>query len=167
MLISVNDVAKRLKISNRAVQIKCKREGVVKIGNQYQITEDIVKRWEEKTEQKSERIPNEPKQKQNISQANTKKSSSFVSFIVVLLILMLSVLCALYYIDLKEQISIFKATIIKKDSIYQKEIKRLNNSLNEAKETIHRRDLKIQELQFKDSLFQRRTGKKSYKNFFD
>jgi hypothetical protein len=156
MLISVNDVAKRLKISNRAVQIKCKRYGVVKIGNQYQITEEIVQRWEEKKEQKRERIPNEPKQKQDISQANTKKSSSLVSFIVVLLILMLSGLCALYYIDLKEQISVSKATIIKKDSIYQKEIKRLNNNLNEAKETIYKRDLKIQELQFRDSLIQRR-----------
>ena len=156
MLISVNDVAKRLKISNRAVQIKCKRDGVVKIGNQYQITEEIVQRWEEKTEQKSERIPNEMKPKQNISQANTKKGSSFISFVVVLLILILSGLCALYYIDLKEQISVSKATIIKKDSIYQKEIKRLNNNLNEAKETIHRRDLKIQELQFRDSLIQRR-----------
>jgi len=38
MLVSSNDVAKRLKITNRAVQNKCKQYGLKKISNQYQIT---------------------------------------------------------------------------------------------------------------------------------
>jgi hypothetical protein len=41
MLVSVNEVSERLKISTRAVQIKCKR-AKLKIGNRYQITEEIA-----------------------------------------------------------------------------------------------------------------------------
>jgi Tfp pilus assembly protein PilZ len=41
MLVSVNEVSERLKISTRAVQIKCKRAKLKKIGNRYQITEEM------------------------------------------------------------------------------------------------------------------------------
>lgn len=45
LLINVNDIAEKLNISNRAVQNKCKKEGLLKISNQYQITNDIAEKW--------------------------------------------------------------------------------------------------------------------------
>jgi hypothetical protein len=45
MLVSIKEVANRLKISNRAVQINCQKQGILKIGNQYQITDEITQKW--------------------------------------------------------------------------------------------------------------------------
>lgn len=45
MYVSVKDAAKRLKISVRAVQIRCKKDNLGKKGNTYLIPENLLKEW--------------------------------------------------------------------------------------------------------------------------
>ena len=62
ILIPIKEVAETLNISIRAIQIKCKNQGIAKIGNQYQITNDILNDWIKHQETKSE-TKSETKQK--------------------------------------------------------------------------------------------------------
>jgi uncharacterized protein HemX len=149
MLVSVNDVANRLKITNRAVQIKCKREGLVKIGNQYQITEEIIQKWIFNSEQKQR---NEHEQTPIISHPKRKEVRSFNSFIIYLLIALLIIISVLFYIDLKAQIKDSNETIKKNDKEHKTEIKDLNKQLNNYRDVIQHQELQIQSLKVKDSL---------------
>lgn len=45
MHISVKDAAERLNISVRAVQVRCKKEGLRKKGNTYLIPNELLKTW--------------------------------------------------------------------------------------------------------------------------
>lgn len=45
MHISVKDAAERLNISVRAVQVRCKKEGLRKKGNTYLIPKELLKTW--------------------------------------------------------------------------------------------------------------------------
>jgi len=45
ILIPIKEASRTLNISIRAIQIKCKKQGIVKIGNQYQITDEILNDW--------------------------------------------------------------------------------------------------------------------------
>jgi predicted transcriptional regulator len=152
MLVSVNDVANRLKITNRAVQIKCKREGLVKIGNQYQITEEIAQEWydiaEAKPNEQAKRIENIDK----ISHPKRKEVRSFNSLIIIILIAVLCAVLFQFYSNLDDQINVATDKLNKNDVEHKVEVKDLNKRLNEADRTIHTKTLEIQMLKFKDSL---------------
>jgi predicted transcriptional regulator len=152
MLVSVNDVANRLKITNRAVQIKCKREGLVKIGNQYQITEEIAQEWydiaEAKPNEQAKRIENIDK----ISHPKRKEVRSFNSLIIIILIAVLCAVLFQFYSNLDDQINVATDKLNKNDIEHKVEVKDLNKRLNEADRTIHTKTLEIQMLKFKDSL---------------
>ena len=45
MLVQVSDIAKEFKVDPRTIQNWCKRDKVRKIGNEYQLTEDLVETW--------------------------------------------------------------------------------------------------------------------------
>jgi hypothetical protein len=103
MLVSVNDVANRLKITNRAVQIKCKREGLVKIGNQYQITTEIAQEWyniaEAKPTEQAKRI-------EHIDKTSYPKRKEVRSFNSLIIIILIAVLCAVlfqFYTNMDDQ----------------------------------------------------------------
>lgn len=149
MLVSVNDVANRLKISNRAVQIKCKREGLVKIGNQYQITNDIADKWANNSEAKQR---NESEHTRQISHPKQRNTTSLISFIIFLLIAMLIIIQVLLYINLDNQITDANETIKVKDKEHSIEVKDLNKKLNDAQDIIQHQELEIQSLKIKDSL---------------
>ena len=149
MLVSVNDVANRLKISNRAVQIKCKREGLVKIGNQYQITNDIADKWANNSEAKQRNESEHIRQSSHPKQRNT---ASFGSFVIYLLIAVLIAVLVLFYINLDSQIIDANETIKVKDKEHSIELKDLNKKLNDAQDVIQHQELEIQSLKIKDSL---------------
>ena len=149
MLVSVNDVANRLKISNRAVQIKCKREGLVKIGNQYQITNDIADKWANNSETKQRNESEHIRQSSHPKQRNT---ASFGSFVIYLLIAVLIAVLVLFYINLDSQIIDANETIKVKDKEHSIELKDLNKKLNDAQDVIQHQELEIQSLKIKDSL---------------
>ena len=45
MLIPITDVSKEFKKDVRTIQMWCAKEGISKIGNEYQITNEVVERW--------------------------------------------------------------------------------------------------------------------------
>ena len=45
MLINIKQVAKDFKVSTRTIQMWCKAEGIKKIANEYQLTNDIIEAW--------------------------------------------------------------------------------------------------------------------------
>ena len=149
MLVSVNDVANRLKISNRAVQIKCKREGLIKIGNQYQITNDIADKWANNSEAKQR---SEHEHTRQISHPKQRNTASFGSFVIYLLIAVLIAVLVLFYINLDSQIIDANETIKVKDKEHSIELKDLNKKLNDAQDVIQHQELEIQSLKIKDSL---------------
>ncbi len=149
MLVSVNDVANRLKITNRAVQIKCKREGLIKIGNQYQITDGTLDKWIYNSETKQR---NESEHTPTISHPKQKNSSFVNSFVVYVLIALLIAILTLFYINLDDQITDANDTIKVKDKEHKNQVKDLSKKLNDAQDVIQHQELEIQSLKIKDSL---------------
>ena len=149
MLVSVNDVANRLKISNRAVQIKCKREGLIKIGNQYQITNETLDKWIYNSEAKQR---NEHEHTPTISHPKQNKVRSLNSFVIYILIALLIAILTLFYMNLDSQIIDANEKIKVKDKEHSTEVKDLNKKLNDAKDVIQHQELEIQSLKIKDSL---------------
>jgi hypothetical protein len=148
MLINSNDVAKRLNLSNRAIQIKCKQRGLVKIGNKYQITKEIAEEWYKDSEVNKETKTKRNKENNNISQRNNKVSSFAVYVLAVMVIFIL----AMFYLNLDSQIIETKKELQQEKSEHKKEVKELNHQLMEATDIIHKKELEIQQLKFKDSL---------------
>jgi uncharacterized protein HemX len=153
MLISVKEVADQLKISERGVQLKCKKYGVKKIGNQYQITQSILDEWltdTPETNTETKRTPNT--KKIDTSRTNTKKRTSFTSFYIAGLLLFIFIATAVVYWDLKTEISEHKTTIKENDTQHRQAVNSLQKKLNDAVDVIHNQELEIQMLKYKDSI---------------
>lgn len=149
MNVSTNEVAERLKITNRAVQIKCKNAGLVKIGNQYQITKELAEIWYKAAETKpAERNENI----KTISHPKRKYTISLISFVVAFLVLMIGAISVMFYLDLDSQIVEAKTTITTITIENKKEVKELNKRLYDAHDVIRNQEAEIQTLKFKDSI---------------
>lgn len=153
MLISVDEVAKRLKISNRAVQIKCKKQGVLKIGNQYQLTDEIAQRWYD-SENKTKR--NEQEVSRDVSYAKRKKSISVEqSVIIIILIVAIIIFVSASILYLWHQNETKDKTIIDKDKIImvkEAEIKTIGNQLDDSVKVINKLREQNRDLKYKDSM---------------
>jgi len=154
MLISVNDASKRLKITPRMVQIKAKQFNVPKVGNVYQLTEEVVSNWEVSNPE-TKITPN--RTLRSASPPKRNNTFSLSSFIIALLILMVSAVIVVFYINLDSQIVEAKSTIKENTIEHKVEVKQLTKKLNDAHDVIQQQELEIQTLKFKDSL---RTFKK-------
>lgn len=158
MLVTVNEVAERLKISTRAVQIKCKRAKLKKIGNRYQITQEIATVWyDAAAEQPVTPEPN-PARTEVFQVTSRKehqepaKNVSFVPFVFAFLVISTIIVAVVLYFNLDDQIQEGK-NIIQKTAIDHKiEVKVLNKKLNDAHDVIQNQELEIQSLKFKDSI---------------
>ena len=146
MLVSVKDVAERLKISNRAVQIKCKREGLIKIGNQYQITNEIADKWSDNSEAKQRN------EHEHTRQSSHPKQRTGISFVIYILIAFIIALLVLFYINLDTQILDLKTEAIKTKTEHKAEVKHFTKKLNDAQDVIQNQEIEIQSLKLKDSL---------------
>lgn len=152
MLVSVNDVAKQLKISNRAVQIKCKRQGLAKIGNQYQISKEIADRWASATETNQR---NEHKHKGDSSYAKRKKESAFNSLIVLIALFFFIAVLVTFYFQMDGRIKAQEVKIIKQDTENKVFNKRLNDAfdvIRNQEQEISIKDQELKKLRYKDSI---------------
>jgi cytoskeletal protein RodZ len=149
MLVNINEVANRLKISNRAVQIKCQKQGILKIGNQYQITQEIAEQWYNKeTEPKrTEAKPNTP-----ISYAKRKKDDSFSSFLFWISVLVGATAVIMFYLNLDSQIKETKKELFHERSEHKTDVKELQKIVDSQKDIISTKEIEIQRLKLKDSL---------------
>lgn len=121
MLINIKQVAKDFKVSTRTIQMWSKAEGIKKIGNEYQLTNDILNRWSlERTKTKTKPT------NENDSQAKRKTTSQKATILITASIIIL--LCGVIYLYTENSKNI---EVISKG---EKQIEYLNIEINQIKE---------------------------------
>lgn len=148
MLVNINDVAKRLKITKRAVQNKCKQYGIVKISNQYQITKEIAEQWYKDLETNKETKTKRSNENNRTSHRSNKNSS---------LLFWLSALVGataviMLYLNLDSQIKETKKELDKEQIEHKNDVKELRKIVDSQKDIINTKEIEIQRLKIKDSL---------------
>jgi len=152
MLVNTKEVAERLQISNRAVQNKCTKAGLVKIGNQYQITKDIAEQWYKEAEQKERTEPEQKQQNTKTSQRSDVKTSVQSSLLIWFLSIALVMVMGLVYYDFYNQITDLKTEAHQDKKEHKAEVKELTKRLNDAADVIQNQEIEIHDLKYKDSL---------------
>lgn len=145
MLVNISKAAKKFGVSNRTIQLWCKAEGIKKIGNEYQLTTEIVEAWEVKRI-KSEIEP----ETENVTRPKFEEisrepsfSRSFVLQIVLAVWVLFSIVVLVYlYNDLRNEIEERDTFIVE----YKKEVQSV---INELRETTIKKDNEIQSLKKK------------------
>jgi len=148
MLVNTNEVAKRLKITNRAVQNKCKQYGLVKIANQYQITEEIAEQWYIDAETNKGTNKNRTEHFNRTSHRTDKNTSLVVWLITFIAIVVL----VMFYFNLERQIKETNKDLRKERIEHKTDVKELQKIVDSQKDTINKKELEIQGLKIKDSL---------------
>ena len=149
-MYTVREAADILNLTTRAIQLKCKKANVIKIGNEFIISQETLNSWKlGKAKQKKER--NEGQQPTNILKKNTQKLSFnyYYLYVFLLVIMFLSFIVYnqhLQSISTENQLEI-KDEVIKATNEAKAETKETNNYL--------RKEIKILQQQntiLKDSL---------------
>ena len=148
MLVNTNDVAKRLKITNRAVQNKCKQYGLTKIGNQYQITTEIAEEWYKEAETNKETKQNRTEHFSKTSHRSDKNSS--LLFWIPALLGATSVI--ILYLNLERQIKETKTELKQEQLEHKTDVKQLQKRIDSSLNVISRKDVQIERLKLKDSI---------------
>lgn len=153
ILIPIKEAADILNVTIRAIQIKCKKQGISKIGNQYQITNDVLNDWIKEQETKSE-TKSETKQKIKATSQPKQKNHRFAASQIVVFILMIILIFIIYvvYQRLNAEISYLRQQNKENSKMYDLETKATQKRLNDAFDVIHNQDLEIQYLKIKDSI---------------
>lgn len=152
-LIPINEAAAALNMSVRSVQLKCKKLGIVKIGNQYQITDDVLQNWlnskndvyetKYKTKQNNETISH-PKQK--------KLRFDFTHYYIIFLFIVIAFIVYTMYIKLDAEIGVLKNDNKKVNKEYKEYIIMQQKRLNDAFDVIYNQSVEIENLKVKDSV---------------
>jgi len=148
MLVNTNEVAKRLKITNRAVQNKCKQYGLVKIANQYQITQEIAHKWYVDAEMNKGTNQNRTEHLSKTSQRTDKNTSLVIWLITFITIVVL----VMFYLNLERQIKETNKDLRQERIEHKTDVKELQKIVDSQKDTINKKELEIQSLKIKDSL---------------
>ena len=152
MLVNTNEVAKRLKITNRAVQNKCKQYGLVKIANQYQITQEIAHKWYVDAEMNKGTNQNRTEHFNRTSH-RTDKNTSFLYWFIIGLILVISIVVFIvFYFTFETQIKETNKDLRQERIEHKTDVKELQKIVDSQKDTINKKELEIQSLKIKDSL---------------
>lgn len=164
MLINITQVAKKFGVSKRTIQLWCKSEGIKKIGNEYQLTKEVVEAWEVKrikSEIEPETINVTRPKFGEISRTTSFLSSDVLKIVLIIWILFSIAVLTYFYNDLRNEIEKRDAYIFE----YKKEVQ---NIKNELRETTIKKDNEIHSLKRKiviDSMLmiQPRFYKRSFK----
>lgn len=160
MLVSASEVSKRLNISNRAVQIKCKNANLPKIGNRYQITQAVAELWYLKQETKSEKnketnidnsiisLPKQNKPRFVSSQSSYNYYAMVLVFILIAFILYLVHINDVLSNDNKDTIQIHRIEV----KGLENDLKIISKKYNDAIDVMHQQELELQYLKIKDSI---------------
>jgi len=141
MIVEISDVAKKFGVSKRSIQLWCKAEGIKKIGNEYQITKEVVDNWLLKKAQNETKTTTKQISVRSGAKASFKRS--FVLQIVLAIWILFSIVVLVYlYNDLRNEIEQRDTSIVE----YKKEVQ---NVRNELRETTIKKDNEIQSLKKK------------------
>ena len=143
MLISVKEAAELLKTSERTIQLKCKRFNVKKIGNVYQLTNEIVNQWQTTTNNETNRTL------RNVTRKKSSFKDSFLMWIVAFIII---VILTAFYLNLDSQIKETKKDLRQERIEHKTDVKELQKKVDSKNDIIRTNELEIQSLKLKDSL---------------
>ena len=144
-MYNVKQAAEILGLSIRSIQLKCKKHKVSKIGNEFQITDEILDMWKNGANEKRNVV-------QVIAKSSQRKVTSLSTFVIAFLIVLILVVGVFFYINLDNQIDAANDTIKVKDKEHKTEVKELSKKLKDATDVIQHQELEIQSLKIKDSL---------------
>lgn len=144
-MYNVKQAAEILGLSIRSIQLKCKKHKVSKIGNEFQITDEILEMWKKGANEKRNVV-------QVIAKSSRRNVTSLSTFVIVFLIVLSLGLGVLFYIKLDTQIVEANNTIKIKDKEHRNEVKDLTKKINDVREENHLLELENQSLKIKDSL---------------
>jgi len=121
MLINIKQVAKDFKVSTRTIQMWCKAEGIKKIANEYQLTNDIIEAWRiDRTKTKTKPT--------NENASATKQKNTSQRTIIIITASIIILLCGLIYFYTENSKNI---EVISKN---EKQIESLNIEIKKANE---------------------------------
>jgi uncharacterized protein HemX len=144
-MYNVKQAAEILRLSTRSIQLKCKKHKVSKIGNEFQITDEILELWKTGgNERRNER--------QVVVKSSQRNVTSFIRFVIAFLIVLFLGLAVLFYRHLTNEIEDAKLKIIKNETKYQFQLDKMDKQLEDADKVIRNQDREIQRLKYKDSL---------------
>jgi uncharacterized protein HemX len=144
-MYNVKQAAEILRLSTRSIQLKCKKHKVSKIGNEFQITDEILELWKTGgNERRNER--------QVIVKSSPRNVTSFIRFVIAFLIVLFLGLAVLFYRHLTNEIEDAQLKIINNETKYQFQLDKMDKQLEDADKVIRNQDREIQRLKYKDSL---------------
>jgi uncharacterized protein HemX len=144
-MYNVKQAAEILRLSTRSIQLKCKKHKVSKIGNEFQITDEILELWKTGgNERRNER--------QVIVKSSQRNATSFIRFVIAFLIVLFLGLAVLFYRHLTNEIEDAQLKIINNETKYQFQLDKMDKQLEDADKVIRNQDREIQILKYKDSL---------------
>jgi len=144
-MYNVKQAAEILRLSTRSIQLKCKKHKVSKIGNEFQITDEILELWKTGgNERRNER--------QVVLKSSQRNVTSFIRFVIAFLIVLFLGLAVLFYRHLTNEIQDAQLKIIKNETKYQFQLDKMDKQLEDADKVIRNQDREIQRLKYKDSL---------------
>jgi hypothetical protein len=148
MLHNISQVSEQFGVSKRTIQLWCKAEGIKKIGNEYQITDEVLNNWKA-IKAKSE-AKDFSRQISVRSGAKVSFSRSFILQIVLAIWILFSIVVLVYlYNDLRSEIEKRDAYIFEYKKEVQNARKEVQNVRNELRETTIKKDNEIQSLKKK------------------
>jgi len=150
-MYSVKQAAEILNVTPRAIQLKCKKFKVAKIGNEFQITEELLNQWKNaKNEERNEAevtIKTSQRSSQNTSQNTSHKSIYITIGIATIIILSIALL---FYFNLTNQIDTSHQELKEEKKFHYQEVMELNKKLIDANDVIN--TLEVENQRLKDSV---------------
>ena len=150
-MYSVKQTAELLNVTPRAIQLKCKKFKVAKIGNEFQITEELLNQWKNaRNEERSEvEVTSKSSQRSSLNTSlNTSHKSNYIT-IGISAIVVVSI-AVVFYFNLTNQIHTTRQELKEEKKIHYNEVKDLNKKLTDKNDVINTLELENQHL--KDSV---------------
>jgi hypothetical protein len=150
-MYSVKQAAEILNVTPRAIQLKCKKFKVVKIGNEFQITEELLNQWKHAKNEERNEAEVTTKTSQRSSLNTSQNTSHKLTFIIIgiSIIVILSII-VLFYFNLTNQIETSHLELKEEKKIHYNEVKDLNKRLIDANNVIN--TLEVENQRLKDSI---------------
>ena len=144
MLHNISQVAEQFGVSKRTIQMWCKAKGIKKIGNEYQITDEVLNNW------KAIKAKSEAKDySKQISVRSSAKASFSRSFILQIVFAVWVVFSIVFLVYLYTNNHNLKNEIEQRDTSIVEYKKEVQNVKNELRETTIKKDNEIQFLKKK------------------
>jgi hypothetical protein len=153
MLVSVKEASKRMNVTPRMIQIRCKQGNIKKIGNQYQITNETISKWIDADENKNETKQETKTRTSSISHTKQNKLRfANQNLLIIFLVLFLSIISILFFFSLADEINYLKNENKIDSKIHKEELKAIQKRLNDAYDVMYNQEIEIQYLKIKDSI---------------